>query len=244
LAEHPQRVSWADRQRDRRSIFWLQIFYLVGLGVLAVLYLHGTIDVRHTIGKSFPTPVLWFGALGAVLISLTGVFQWCENWDTCYRYWHWSRPLIGASFGAVSVLIFQAGILGAGSSPTADEAGPKNLTYYLIAFLVGYREETFRQLIKRLGDVILTPGGGGKAAPPILSVINPTSGPQGTSVIILGTGLTGASEVKFGANTAEFTVDSDGQITATVPQSTVTGPVAVAVTTPAGSAAGPQFTYT
>jgi hypothetical protein len=241
--ERPHRVSWEEGQRDRRSIFWLQIFYLVGLGVLAGLYLHGTIDVRHEIGI-MPTPVIWFGALGAVLISLTGVFQWCDNWDTCYRYWHWSRPLVGASLGVISVLIFQAGILAAGSSPSPDQAGPKNLTYYLIAFLVGYREETFRQLIKRLGDVILTPEGGVKATPPTLSVINPTSGSQGDSVIILGTGLTGASEVKFGANTAEFNVDSDAQITATVPKSDVTGPVAVAVTTPAGSAAGPQFTYT
>jgi hypothetical protein len=235
-------VGNVDPQRDRRFVFWLQIVYLVALGVIAGLYLHGTIHPRLYVG-SFPTPVIWFGALGAVLISLTGVFQWCDSWDTCYRYWHWSRPLIGASVAVISVLIIQAGILGAGSHPKASDIGAKNLTYYLVAFLVGYREETFRQLIKRLADVILTPDGV-KAAPPTLSLLNPDSGSAGTSVIMLGSGLTGTREVKFGANTATFNVDSDAQITATAPRSDVTGPVAVAVTTPAGSAAGPQFTYT
>jgi hypothetical protein len=244
--EHPT-VSLKAKHRDRLFTFWLQVVYLVALGVLAGLYVHGTIDARHFIG-SVPTPVLWFGALGAVLISLTGVFQWCdEKWNLCYRYWHWSRPLIGASLGLVSVLIVQAGILAAGSDPTGNQPNvPKYLTYYLVAFLVGYREETFRELIKRLADVLLTPEGAAKAGPPTLSLLHPDSGPRtaSTSVIILGTGLTGANEVKFGATQAQFNVDSDGQITAIAPTSDVVGPVAVAVTTPAGSAAGLQFTYT
>jgi hypothetical protein len=44
-------------------------------------------------------------------------------------------------------------------------------------------------------------------------------------------------------NSAIFTVDSDAQITAKAPMSTVTGPVAVAVTTSAGEGTGQQFTY-
>jgi len=74
-------------QRDRRLVFWLQILYLLALAALAVLYFTETIRVRHFVG-TVPTAVPWFGALGAVLISLTGVFTWCENWDVCYRYWH------------------------------------------------------------------------------------------------------------------------------------------------------------
>jgi hypothetical protein len=40
-----------------------------------------------------------------------------------------------------------------------------------------------------------------------------------------------------------FTVDSDAQITAEAPMRTVTGPVAVAVTTSPGEGTGQQFTY-
>jgi len=243
-----RQITKDDRERarrDRRLVFWLQIVYLLALAALAVLYFTDTIKVRHFVG-TVPTAVPWFGALGAVLISLTGVFTWCENWDVCYRYWHWSRPLIGASVGVIAVLIFQAGIVAAGSEPKGTTDVPKNLIYYLVAFLVGYREATFRELIKRLTDVLLTPDGTTTVAPPTISLLNPSSGPQsgGTSVIVIGAGLTGAQEVKFGAHAAQFSVDSDAQVTAISPPSGTTGPVAVAVTTPTGTASGPLFTYT
>src|SRR5207253_2139795 len=57
------------------------------------------------------------------------------------------------------------------------------------------------------------------AAPTVTSVA-PTAGPTagGTSVTITGTGFTGATSVKFGAtNAASYSVDNDGQVTATSP---------------------------
>ena len=57
-------------------------------------------------------------------------------------------------------------------------------------------------------------------APPVVSGLNPTSGPVsgGTSVVITGVGFTGATSVKFGGtNAASFTVNSDTQITAVAP---------------------------
>jgi hypothetical protein len=53
---------------------------------------------------------------------------------------------------------------------------PTNLLYYLVAFLVGYREETFRELIKRLVDIILSPGNG--AGAPAKTGVNPPHAPQ------------------------------------------------------------------
>ena len=63
--------------------------------------------------------------------------------------------------------------------------------------------------------------------PQVLS-FSPTSGPVGTPVTITGVSLTQAKGVGFGDYIpAKFTVNSDTQITATVPQGAKTGPVGV-----------------
>ncbi len=63
----------------------------------------------------------------------------------------------------------------------------------------------------------------------------PSSAEVGDSVVITGTGFTGATAVKFGAIPAiTFTVNSDTQITATVPAGATTDPIAVTV--PLGTA--------
>jgi uncharacterized repeat protein (TIGR03803 family) len=58
------------------------------------------------------------------------------------------------------------------------------------------------------------------------------SGTPGSSVIILGTNLTGASKVTFNGTAATFTLVSNTEITATVPTDATSGPVVV--TTPKG----------
>ncbi|MFA5328893.1 MAG: MBG domain-containing protein, partial [Prolixibacteraceae bacterium] len=83
---------------------------------------------------------------------------------------------------------------------------------------------------------------------PTVTGISPTSGPAtgGTSVIITGTNLTGASAVKFGANNAtNVTVNSATQITAISPAGS-TGTIDVTVTTTGGTSAtssSDQYTY-
>jgi serine/threonine-protein kinase len=67
----------------------------------------------------------------------------------------------------------------------------------------------------------------------------------GTTVSITGTGLAGATAVRFGAAAAAITADSNTQITVTSPRGT--GTVAITVTTPAGTsppAAVGRFAYT
>jgi uncharacterized repeat protein (TIGR03803 family) len=59
------------------------------------------------------------------------------------------------------------------------------------------------------------------------------SGAVGSSVIILGTNMTGASSVTFNGAAAAFTLVSSTEITATVPTGATTGPVVV--TTPKGT---------
>ncbi|MGE0601944.1 MAG: IPT/TIG domain-containing protein [Dehalococcoidia bacterium] len=72
---------------------------------------------------------------------------------------------------------------------------------------------------------------------PTVTSLAPTSGTTagGTTVVITGTGFTGATGVAFGATPAtDFDVDSDTQITATSPAHAA-GTVDVLVTTPEGT---------
>ena len=87
---------------------------------------------------------------------------------------------------------------------------------------------------------VTTPGGALKSnrkflvTPSILS-FSPPSGPVGTPVTITGVSFTGAIKVTFGGVKATvFSVDSDTQITATVPTGAKTGKIQV--TTPGGVA--------
>jgi uncharacterized repeat protein (TIGR03803 family) len=69
---------------------------------------------------------------------------------------------------------------------------------------------------------------------PTIKTFTPTSGPVGSVVTITGTSLLKATAVRFGTVAASFTVNSDTQITATVPTGAVTAKIAVV--TPGGTA--------
>ena len=73
---------------------------------------------------------------------------------------------------------------------------------------------------------------------PAVTSVSPNSGPTagGTSVVISGTGFTGATEVDFGTGASvPFTVVSDGEITTTSPPGSSI--VSIRVITPAGESA-------
>jgi hypothetical protein len=104
---------------------------------------------------------------------------------------------------------------------------------------------------------IITPGGTSLTSSsdefiyspiPAVTGISPADGPEagGTSVIITGTGFTGATDVMFGTTAATvFTVNSDTRITATSPLH-ATGTVDVTVTTAGGispASSSDQYTY-
>ncbi|HEX3586209.1 MAG TPA: IPT/TIG domain-containing protein [Candidatus Angelobacter sp.] len=270
---------------DRKTTFILALLYLAVILAIGLIFFVKR-DLLFFVPDAFgpvPLGVPWFGALGAVLISLTGVFEHEHDWDLSYWPWHVARPLIGVALGVVSVLILQAGVLAVGSTPiqptptptptpssaqstptpTPTPAStppsptptptpaptppasqnqstkpiPTNLLYYLVAFLVGYREETFRELIKRLVDIILAPGNV-KATGPTIQAVSPAQAPHATPtpVTITGSGFSGAQSVKFGSSAAQFTVNGDGKLTATTPTLPNAGAVVLTVTTKDGSA--------
>jgi hypothetical protein len=168
-------------------VLLVEVFYLLVLFVMAVIYLtdlHKLLPPLPASLGSLPLAVPWFGALGAIMISLSGIVDHRDDWDPSLKYWHYVRPLIGGTFASISILIFQAGILAVAASPTPQTATTaSNLLYYVVAFLVGYREAVFRELTKRLADVIITPGG-----PPTVQVVNPPKGTEddGTTIAVGG----------------------------------------------------------
>src|SRR3981189_1468170 len=62
---------------------------------------------------------------------------------------------------------------------------------------------------------------------PHISSFTPTRGTLGTRVTITGSGFTGATRVAFDRVAASFSVNSDAQITTTVPGGATTGPISV-----------------
>ncbi len=75
-----------------------------------------------------------------------------------------------------------------------------------------------------------------------ITSFNPMSGVIGTSVVITGVGFTGVNRVRFNGTSATFTVNSNTQITATVPAGATTGPISV--TKPGNNTATSSTSFT
>jgi hypothetical protein len=239
-------VGWLTTEWSRRIVFWIEIAYLVILGVLGWLYLTdglpSWIQPPTALGP-MPIGVPWYGAVGGVLISLTGVFEHRYDWDSRHFFWHLARPFIGAAVAVVAVLTVQAGILATGLDPGAtNTTRTQDLFYYVAAFLVGYREESFRGIIKRVADVILTSDTEGTA--PVVLGTDPIEGAVGSEVTIKGSGFKGTQMVRFGlTESPQFRITSDAEIIAEVPAGE--GTVAVTVlNTKGASTAAQAFTIT
>jgi len=95
--------------------------------------------------------------------------------------------------------------------------------------------------------VVTTPSGtisssAGFRVTPQITSISPKSGPVATIVTLKGNSFTGATKVTFGGvNAKKFTVNSDTQISATVPPKAKTGKIVV---TTAGGTATSKSTFT
>jgi hypothetical protein len=223
-----RRGARRDRPRGRiarlgpTSIFVLALTYLGVLLLLAVgreAEFWVLDDLDDPIAGVLPLGVPWFGALGAVTLSLYGVFDHNDHWEHKWNYWHIARPFVGIVLAIVAYFIFITLIRSTGLTPQtsattttttttettatttttlapettarlqpapttrrplaftpqpAGQAPPTTsspdqtgenapaasnlLIYYVLAFLVGFREQTFRNLIRRAADVLLGPG--------------------------------------------------------------------------------------
>ncbi|MET8566727.1 IPT/TIG domain-containing protein [Streptomyces sp. NPDC004783] len=102
-----------------------------------------------------------------------------------------------------------------------------------------------------VGVTVTTPGGTSNPVPffyvgaPFKSSLGTSSGPLagGNTITISGTGLSTATSVAFGSETAVPTVNSDSSLSVVVPAGTAAGPVSVSVTTAGGTNNGLSYTY-
>lgn len=133
----------------------------------------------------------------------------------------------------------QVGILGQGftSSSVVEFGGTKATTTALTGSTFILATVPIGALT---GDVTVTTGSTVLSTTarfnitPTFKTFTPSSGPVGTSVAITGTGLTQTRKVTFNKISASYTVNSDSQITATVPTGATTSKIVV--TTKGGSA--------
>ena len=139
------------------SIILFPIAYIVILLALAILRAtfskHLPIAILYPFHQ-MPLSVVWFGALGGVVISLQGIFFHNGTWSNEYNYWHALSGVIGAVYGIFSYL-FLVVVIKAATNQAIDY---NSAIFALAAFTLGYAQRQFHELITKAFDLIFLPG--------------------------------------------------------------------------------------
>lgn len=135
--------------------------------------------LNDPLGGLVPLVVPWGGALGGVCASLFGVGEHGRDWDVTFNPWHFVRLPLGAATGTVAFLVVvvvlktvgigdAAGTAGTGTVPGAVDAAeaieslpmtPGALGLYLIiAFVAGFQNKYFIDLLKKVAEVVFANG--------------------------------------------------------------------------------------
>lgn len=141
-------------------IYAVEVAWLVVLIALFFVWIE-TPSLRHDLphfygqNPGIPVEVPWFGAIGGCLASLGGIFFYNRKWKASYNLWHPVKPLVGAVTGGISCMLLVV-TLRAATSNTKIKTDP--ITFDTAAFLFGYAESAFRQLVKNVTDILIKPG--------------------------------------------------------------------------------------
>jgi hypothetical protein len=237
----PHFRAWA---RGIGGVFTLQLLYAGLLALLLALYFTDpkSLPVPENVG-GVPVALPWFGAAGAVTISMSALSEHRHDWDPEWWFWHASRPLVGAIIGTMAVLFFMAGILAVQKSPQTggSATATSNFLYYVIAFAVGFREESFRDLLKKVLDLLIKPGGSAAAAKVTRS--HPNKGHASDDIAMFGSGLSDVNLVTFGGVSATIKSADASKLVVEAPPHKTGGKVRVVVRTPDATFGGPDFEY-
>jgi len=132
---------------------YVYLVLLVALFVTYVTWKEFRSDLPSALGP-LPTGVVWFGAVGAVVSSFRGIFAYNQSWDPRYNIWHYSRPLLGAVTGSMGALMYWV-LLTLGSTTTVTV---RTTTFYVAAFVLGFADKAFVNLLNSVTSLIINPG--------------------------------------------------------------------------------------
>jgi hypothetical protein len=105
------------------------------------------------------------GSVTILLAGIGGIYFHNAGWDRAYDYWHYSRPFVGALVGGVGALLFYVSI----TLGSTKAIAPNPPTFEVVAFILGFADDTFRSLIAKVTQLLLAPGAKpppGPAEPP------------------------------------------------------------------------------
>ena len=125
----PAATGHLEREPVPKWLVGVDICYVIALGGLA-LWWGQSQALRNQFpwaSTGVPVEVLWWGALGAVTVSLAATTKFRDDWDNSLNPWHLARPVLGAVLGAVSYLIFVVVIAAAGA--TRSDRSNGHLTF-------------------------------------------------------------------------------------------------------------------
>jgi hypothetical protein len=128
-------------------------FALLALAVIAIFddgFRHAI--AAHQLGR-LPTGIIWFGAIGGSLASLTGIFRHDgRDWDHAWNFWHVMRPATGAVMGSLGAFFLLVSTEVAATGSARPDVRPD--IYCAAAFMAGFAERPLRELVKRLTDAL------------------------------------------------------------------------------------------
>jgi hypothetical protein len=117
---------------------------------------------------SFPIVVVWAGAAGGIANAVRGLTtHWSHYIDPItsdyerekWNAWSLAQGPLGAVYGSAGILllVLVLGVIGSNSSGTLDLSPAGRLTVAAIAFIIGYHQQIFHDVITRTVEAIFAP---------------------------------------------------------------------------------------
>jgi hypothetical protein len=217
---------------ERLVIFLYSLLWLILLLAVGAIYLVRPEMIMPLFKAEWQKDVLhsiWFAMLGAVAISLKGVYdhfrsdEW-PNWE--WSLWYLGRPLSGGLVGIMTYVLLQ--VANPGSAPSIPALA-------VAAFTLGTQEKRFFSFLAAVATLVLTTPAD-QAAGLTLKAVTPTTGSAGTTLVVQGSGFTQGTKVTIGSGDLQnLQVGKDGTAAAgTIPDGS--GTVDVFASNPNGDA--------
>lgn len=224
------------RLQMRRRVFLINSLLLLFLFALAVFHYQFPVDEQAPWLKA-SLHAIWFAMLGSVAISFRGVYEHpqASEWNEGWWLWYMGRPFTGAIVGSMVFLVLQV----------ANPKDPPLIPSLAVAsFIFGTQESRFFGFLYQVGKLILTTASDLPAGLKV-TLVTPSTGAAGDSILLSGTGMKPRAAAYLGANQlTNVVVSPDGSsLAGLVPNGA--GAVDVVVSNPDGTSYRlPQaFTY-